>query len=142
MAEPKFIVIGVLAGVTTLALDMAMSVSTEPFIGSSPIQEEFIEIYDTADMLLVLLSFVSVIAPVVEEIHFRGFSYQAFKKRWGRNRGILISALYFAFLHLDPWAFFHTFTIGIVLAYAYEKTNSLPLVMIAHCLNNAVAFFV
>ncbi|MFB0505025.1 MAG: type II CAAX prenyl endopeptidase Rce1 family protein [Candidatus Bathyarchaeia archaeon] len=47
-----------------------------------------------------------------------------------------------AFLHLDPWAFFHTFTIGIIFAYAYETTSSLPLVMIAHCLNNTVAFFV
>lgn len=138
----KFIMMGILLGITLPLLTTVLSLLTEPIIGSSPIQEELMKTVKTPSLFPIFLFLGSIIAPVIEEIYFRGFSYQAFKKKWGANWGTFVNAIFFALLHLDPWVFLHILVIGIVLAYAYEKTGSLPLVMIAHSLNNALAFLI
>jgi membrane protease YdiL (CAAX protease family) len=55
---------------------------------------------------------------------------------------MLINGIFFATIHLDPWVFIPTLIIGVLLAYIFEKTKSLPLVIIAHAINNSIAFLV
>ena len=141
-ANPKFIGVGILLGFALPVLDTVISFLTEPIIGSSPMQEEIIKMAEAPGMFPEFLFFASVIAPIIEEIYFRGFSFQAFKNKWGSNWGIFACSIFFAFLHFDPWVFLHILAMGLVLAYAYEKTGSLPLVMTAHLLNNALAFLI
>jgi len=139
---PRFAAIGVGLGVALLALTSLVSFLATPIIGSSPIQEETMRMAKTPEMFAAIFPFASVIAPIIEEVYFRGFSYQAFKKRWGTKGGLPASATFFALLHLDPWVLLEVLIIGILLAYAYEKTRSLPLVIIAHILNNTVALLI
>ena len=52
---------------------------------------------------------------------------------------IIISALFFAVIHLNPWQAIPAFIIGCLLGYVYYKTGSLKLTMLMHCVNNTFA---
>jgi len=137
----KYVVAGILLGAALLIVSAAMSYLTEPIFGSSMIQESLMELTEMPELLPPLLIFGALIAPIIEELYFRGFAYLAFKSRFGTRMGIFISALFFAVMHLDIPVFIEILVIGIILTYAYEKTKSLPLVIIAHIFNNALALY-
>jgi membrane protease YdiL (CAAX protease family) len=87
--------------------------------------------------LALLIPIVIFIAPIVEEIFFRGFVYPAFRKKMGVVWGILLSALVFTLFHLEPYQIPPLLVIGAILAFIYERTRSLVPVIILHGLNNA-----
>ncbi|HLK55563.1 MAG TPA: CPBP family glutamic-type intramembrane protease [Chthonomonadaceae bacterium] len=82
----------------------------------------------------------AVAAPIGEEVFFRGFLYNALKRRWGVPVGIIVSGLTFALIHFGPLAIIVIFPMGILLAYVYERTNSLWVTILMHMLNNGAAF--
>lgn len=90
---------------------------------------------DAAGFALAVL-FIAIIAPVVEELFFRGVVYAAIRKRWGVAPGLVISSVLFAILHLTAYTLLPIALIGIALAYLYEKTGSLGPPIILHALNN------
>lgn len=80
------------------------------------------------------------IVPVIEEILFRGLLYGALKKHcsiWVSN---LASSFVFAMVHGYFYGFYIVFLLGIISAYAYEKTRSLRTAMIVHCFWNLWVF--
>lgn len=81
-----------------------------------------------------------VLAPVVEEIYFRGFIMPATTKRFGWLIGITVSAVLFAILHLQLNVIVYTFVFGIILAALYIKTKSIIPSIILHIMNNLIAF--
>lgn len=82
----------------------------------------------------------SLVAPVVEEIFFRGVLQNIIRAKVGAWGGILGSSAVFAGLHPQlPVGLLPLFGIGCVLAYLYEMTDSLVPSMVAHSLNNTVA---
>lgn len=92
-------------------------------------------------LLFGLALFVCLFGPLIEEIFFRGFVYNAVKKQWGRSWAIVSSSVFFALLHLNPVDFFPILILGILLAYIYEKTGSLLSALTVHVLNNSAALF-
>lgn len=101
----------------------------------------FLNYSSTADMTRILT--LLVIAPIGEEIVFRGFLLQAFLL-WGGNVakiGIAISAGLFAMVHwqyTDPISFVSLFMSGVLLAYARIKSNGLLLPVTLHMLINGI----
>jgi membrane protease YdiL (CAAX protease family) len=91
---------------------------------------------------VMLLVVVSVIAPVCEEIFFRGFLFQGFKKRWGVTAGILVSSALFSAAHLDLYNLLPLLAIGWVLAYVFHKTKSLFPVIFLHAAYNLVLILI
>ena len=87
--------------------------------------------------LLIIL--IGILGPVVEEIYFRGFIYLLLRKYLKISSAMLLSAFIFAIVHVDIVNFPAIFLAGSLLAYFYEKYFSLPLVMIAHGVNNTIA---
>lgn len=85
---------------------------------------------------------VVVIAPVVEEMFFRGFMYPAFKRRLGAGWGNAVSSLIFGIFHGSVWLIAPTALIGAVLAYMYEKERSLGPPIMLHSLNNLVSIII
>jgi membrane protease YdiL (CAAX protease family) len=81
---------------------------------------------------------VSVIAPIVEELIFRGLILQGFRKNYNAFVAVLISALLFALFHLNPWQFPATFVIGLILGWIVVRTNSIILSIIGHSINNTL----
>ena len=94
-------------------------------------------------VVLVLLSILAlVVAPVAEEIFFRGFIFGGVATRYGFMKGALASAALFSIAHIEPLKFLPLFVLGFLLAWIYHKTGALWGSMIAHLLNNALALLV
>ena len=88
---------------------------------------------------LLTLLMGAVIAPLAEEIFFRGFMYGGLRARLGVRWAIIVTALFFAALHFS-WEFLIPILIlGIFLALLYELTGSLYPGMILHVSNNLIA---
>ena len=84
----------------------------------------------------------ALIAPVAEEIFFRGILY-GFFRRWGAAAAITLSTLLFTLAH-PPGAGipFTQMTGGILFAAAYEAEGKLMAPIILHVLGNAAIFTV
>ena len=80
---------------------------------------------------------VVVLAPVCEEVFFRGYIYAATKRFSDRFFACLFSSLLFAVVHHNINALFPLFFLAIILVIAYELTGSLWTPMLIHALVNA-----
>ena len=79
-----------------------------------------------------------VIAPFVEELTFRGFLFNALLRYAPVWVAATISGAIFGISHGSPSAFLPLAGSGIVLAYVYYLTGSLPASMLTHGLFNAI----
>jgi membrane protease YdiL (CAAX protease family) len=82
-----------------------------------------------------------ILAPLLEEIFFRGLIYRWLRGLFDVVPSCIISAALFALCHFDPMQLPFLLTAGVVFAMTYEKTKSLVPSMIAHALSN-LTFFV
>lgn len=80
-----------------------------------------------------------VAAPFVEEIFFRGFLFQGFRKGYGWKKAALISSLLFAAMHFQPAIFISTLLLGLLFATLYNRSNSIWPGIILHLLLNLIA---
>jgi uncharacterized protein len=83
-----------------------------------------------------------VLAPVAEEIFFRGYVFRAMSARKGYARGLVYSSVLFGLMHFDLAAFLPLAVGAMLLAVSYRRTGSLWTPIVAHALNNAFAFAV
>jgi len=79
----------------------------------------------------------SIIAPMFEEVIFRGVLFASLRRRFGWETSAVFSALVFSFVHgYGLVGLLTVFWSGVLWAWAYEKTGSLWPGMIAHGINN------
>ena len=94
---------------------------------------------DLTILLIVMVAFVGL----GEELVFRALLQSAARPSYGPMAAMFISALLFAIMHSGyrsfPYLLF-VFGVGLVLAFAYERTGSLGLVALMHCLLNFFLF--
>ncbi|MDP3487280.1 MAG: type II CAAX endopeptidase family protein [Bacillota bacterium] len=83
---------------------------------------------------------VAVIAPVVEEILFRGLILRGFLKHYSVNKAIVVSSLLFALFHMNPWQFLAAFIYGLITAWWFVRTGSLVMCIFIHALNNSKSY--
>lgn len=81
---------------------------------------------------------IVIVAPIVEEIFFRGLVYTYFRGQYGVRWAIVISGLIFSAVHMSLWAFPGIFVGGMGLAYLYERSKSLYTSILAHMVWNGV----
>jgi membrane protease YdiL (CAAX protease family) len=81
-----------------------------------------------------------VLAPVCEEMFFRGVVQGGVAREAGAARAILLSAAVFGIIHLVPQQVVAGFFCGVVLGYIYYRTRTLVPVIAIHMLNNAAAY--
>ncbi len=91
-----------------------------------------------ATSLLALTA--GIVAPVVEELVFRGFLLTRWARRFGVRSGVLFTALLFGLLHfaLAPLG---AFALGLVAAVLYLRTRSLVAPILAHATANSTIVF-
>lgn len=82
--------------------------------------------------VLLLLFLGGILAPIKEEAFFRGVIYPPLRQSFGRGKGILLTAGFFAILHSDVIRFLPLFLGGVILTWLYEKTSSIWPSIIAH----------
>ena len=86
---------------------------------------------------------VERVAPVAEEIFFRGFFFAGLRRSLPFWAAALISGAVFGVIHLSTGDFGvagQLAIFGIVLAWLYEEHDSLVPAIALHVLNNAIAF--
>ena len=82
---------------------------------------------------------VAVMAPFFEEWLCRGEILRGLLQKMKPGWAIVVSAVFFAVIHMNPWQSLNAFIIGCILGYVYYKTGSLILTMIMHATNNGMA---
>jgi uncharacterized protein len=95
----------------------------------------FGEISGTGDFARGLL-LAAVVAPIVEEIIFRGIILRGFRAHYGKVRAILYSSLLFGIVHLNPWQFLPAFVLGLFLGALYLRTGTVAVTIAAHAVYN------
>lgn len=89
---------------------------------------------------LILLIGVGILAPISEELFFRGLIYDWFRQRWGIWASILLSSAWFSLGHIDSLGVVaSSFLMGVVIAYVYERTKSLWFAIAIHLITNSVS---
>lgn len=138
---------GVPAG---MALQIAIALLTAPLVfwlfGDDPPEQGVSEIAGESDVfaeqLLIVLS-VALLAPIIEEIIFRGMLLNVLRRSLSVWPSILISAAVFAGVHLvDPSAIAVVpglFLLGVVLAWVALRRGNLSLVIAMHSGINLLA---
>ena len=79
-----------------------------------------------------------VIPGFAEELLFRGLILDGLKNNYSKKKAILISALLFAIIHLNPLNLIFYFFFGAFAAWICVNTNSILLCVYMHLFNNAV----
>jgi hypothetical protein len=82
-----------------------------------------------------------IIAPIVEEVLFRGIIMHGLMRNYKSWLAILLSGILFSAFHLNPWQMSYTFFLGILLGWLVVRTRSLPLAILVHSLNNFIVLF-
>ena len=82
---------------------------------------------------------VAIFAPIFEEWLCRGMVLRGLLTKMKPVWAIVISALFFAVIHANPWQALNAFLIGLLMGYVYYKTGSLILTMIIHFVNNGTS---
>ena len=83
---------------------------------------------------------VVILAPIVEELIFRGVIFSGFQRIYTSSLAIFFSALLFALFHLNPWQLGPTFLLGLLLGFVRLRTGSLLAAIFTHALHNGMIF--
>lgn len=102
--------------------------------------EAFESIMNAADYPLSSVFLLVVVAPVTEEVLFRGLILRGFLANYSKRHAILLSALLFAVIHTNPWQFISAFVAGVLLAWLLIETGSLLPCLFAHAVANGTAW--
>jgi membrane protease YdiL (CAAX protease family) len=79
------------------------------------------------------------VAPVVEEFFFRGLVQRRLELRWGATAGIVVAAIFFALVHVQPWVFPLHFLLGVLFGWVVYVTGTIWSGVVLHAANNAAA---
>ncbi len=81
-----------------------------------------------------------VVAPLTEESLCRGLFLYGFRGRYSVGAAVVLSALFFGLIHLNPWQFVSATLLGVLFAWFLLRTGSLVPCLIGHALHNALVW--
>ena len=137
--NPTSLKIILLAVLVNIAIIFSITIPVVSFIPTPDFNEKILANTSVDPNFVFFLSIV-ILAPLIEELLFRGYILEGLLAKYSYKKAILISSLLFAIAHLNIWQFPGTFIGGILLGWLYYKTRSLALVMILHASNNFFVF--
>ena len=82
---------------------------------------------------------IVILAPIVEEIMFRGFLLNRWQRKYGAITSVVLSSMIFALFHVE---IIGGFVFGVVLSLIYMRTHSLFGPIIVHISNNLIVVLV
>ncbi|MDP2913053.1 MAG: CPBP family intramembrane metalloprotease [Candidatus Omnitrophota bacterium] len=140
-------IVGYIALLPILFFLLLMTAAISNLFGYIPPKQPVVELFlkeESARFLLYTGLFAAIVGPIIEELFFRGFMYNALKKYIGILGSMLVTAAIFALLHANVAGFLPIMAIGLLLVYMYEKTGTLVssiTVHIAHNLGMVILLF-
>jgi membrane protease YdiL (CAAX protease family) len=115
--------------------------------GEPPEQEITQEIEEESAALAIAgyIAITCLLAPIAEEVFFRGLLFPVLRARWGVAVGVVVTGVLFSLVHASGSpveALIVLFVLGAGLCLLYLRTGSLLPCIGLHALNNAIAFAV
>jgi len=124
---------------TTIVTSLAMAFL--PFIDYTQAQETgFSELANQSEYILAFLSLV-IIAPIAEEVLFRGYLFGKLRKYAPVWVSILVTSALFALVHFQWNVALDVFALSIVLCLLRVVSGSLWPSILLHMLKNGIAFY-
>jgi membrane protease YdiL (CAAX protease family) len=116
----------------------------EQLLNEPPLQEAVMILQTSKDPILLgsLIIAVVIVAPLTEELLFRGYLYPVLKRFTGVSFAGVMSGLIFATAHGELAALPTLFFLGVLLALLYERTGSIWAPIGLHALFNSVTVLV
>lgn len=96
--------------------------------------------FDSAAYPFLLFASFVIIAPLFEEVFFRGVLINRWGIKWGFNKAIIVPAVLFGLLH--DLGMVGIFMFGMVAAILYIRTRTLLVPIAMHALNNLLVLVV
>ena len=125
----------VFGAIGTLVLSVAVSQ-----LGIEPQgMKQVLEVVREPHELVLSLLLLAVLAPIVEELIFRGLLYGWVAGRWGGTAGLVVSSLVFAAAHYEPAHIVLVLPLGFLFGWLRRRTDSLLPSLFSHIVNNGFA---
>jgi len=122
--------------ISTLALIVGLERISDLIPMPDAVDKFFKKMFTTNFFSLIYLV---IAAPIFEEILCRGIVLRGLLKNYTPRYAIVISAIFFAVLHLNPWQALPAFFGGLFIGWVYYKTQSVIPGMIIHATINSTA---
>jgi membrane protease YdiL (CAAX protease family) len=125
----------VFGSLATLALSVAVSM-----IGPQPESlKEVVDIMRGPAMLGASIVVLGLLAPLAEELIFRGLLFGWLEGRWNGRLALVVSSLAFAAAHIDRTHIVLVLPLGLLFGWLRWRTGSLLPSLAAHAINNSAA---
>lgn len=86
--------------------------------------------------LLLVIAVVAIVPALAEETMFRGFIQRSFELKMKKYWAAIVTALFFALYHFNPYGLIPLFMLGAFFGFAAYKSKSLIIPVILHFINN------
>ncbi|HEC69042.1 MAG TPA: CPBP family intramembrane metalloprotease [Candidatus Omnitrophica bacterium] len=93
-------------------------------------------------LFLFILALEAIfLAPIVEELFFRGLLFKLLRKKFSFILSSLLTGCIFSLLHNNSFSFLPVLTLSVGLAYIYERKKNLLAPVFLHSFHNFISFF-
>ncbi|MCR6657762.1 MAG: CPBP family intramembrane metalloprotease [Opitutus sp.] len=135
LAGPVFVLAA--AGVLVVSELTNLATLGVPNSGESILRQVMdLENYPILSPLLIV-----IVAPITEEILFRGLMLRGLLAVTTPKRAIALTTVLFMIVHLNPWQFPVAAVMGVLTGWVYLRSRSLLLCVGIHTVQNATALF-
>jgi len=86
--------------------------------------------------LIISIIYIGLVAALSEELFFRGLILDGLYRNYSKRKAIIISAILFGIIHLNPWQFVSAFIMGLIMAWILIESKSIWLCVYFHLFNN------
>ncbi len=92
---------------------------------------------------IILFFGLAVIAPLGEELLFRGYLQQFLEDHWkDTTRAVMVTAMTFALFHMNPYWIIQAYLMGVLLGYLAWHSDSVVPAIILHGVYNGLALII
>jgi membrane protease YdiL (CAAX protease family) len=126
---PLIILLSFQLGIYTPLAKLIFSFTNPDIIPSNPINS-----------ITSILSAL-ILAPIFEEIIFRGYILKGFLSTYSSKKAIIVSAIFFGLVHFYPYQIIGVIPLGLFFGWIYYKTGSIGITIILHSFTNLIGLF-
>jgi membrane protease YdiL (CAAX protease family) len=102
----------------------------------------FKEVFFNRQSLVSRVFLLVVVAPLTEELLFRGVILRGLLSHHTPTVALLVSSFLFAAVHLNPWQFPSALSLGVILGWFYLRTGSVLACILGHAIANGLSIIV
>lgn len=108
---------------------------------SLPVSYRFIGAADSLPRAVLVVVLITVVAPLVEELFFRGIFYTGLRSQFSTLPSCLLAGGFFGLIHLEYQVILPLWVFGTILCYVYERSGSIKVVITMHFLQNTISVY-